>query len=277
MLIGCVQEYSGPKTTVTGMCRSCKPYFVRGSWHHPQTYYEYKEEGLASWYGPRFHDKKKASCERFDQHALNAAHKTLPLPTIVKVTNLENGKTIEVLVDDRGPFVYEGRIIDLSMGAAKAIGCYKNGLAKVRVESMVSESKALADYLSKHNIGKEHLKRTWLQIYEQEIKGNYLGKREVIVDEPHLERPQKKKKQQASVYSIAVKKEQKTYVINAKEDFLDKKSAERFAKKVQTKLPARVVSVKKKDGKPTWNVQAGPFTDESKIDAVRKQIKQLVK
>ncbi len=148
---------------------------MRGSWHHPQTFYDYSEEGLASWYGPRFHNKKKASSERFNQHAMNAAHRTLPLPTIVRVTNLENGRSAVLLVDDRGPYTYTGRIIDLSMGAAKALGFYQKGLARVHVESLVEDSKALSDYLAVHRMSKENLDRTWQEIYEKEIKGRYLG------------------------------------------------------------------------------------------------------
>lgn len=276
-LVSCSQ-YSGNQTPVTGVCRSCKPYYERGSWHHPQKFYEYSEEGLASWYGPRFHGKKKASGERFDQNDLNAAHRTLPLPTIVRVTNLENGKSIIVLVDDRGPYTYAGRIIDLSMGAAKAIGCYQNGLARVRVESMVEDSKALSDYLHKHRMSKERLKRTWLQIYEQEIKGNYLGTPQPIKDEPHLEQVAQKKplKEKAkNTAKVATKIDQKPYVINVKESFSNKASADAFAKKLQSKFPARVVPEKGAGGKQVWRVQAGPFTDESKTATIRKQIKQL--
>lgn len=269
---------TGNQTPVTGLCRSCKPYYVRGSWHHPQKFYEYSEEGLASWYGPRFHDKKKASCERFDQHSMNAAHRTLPLPTIVRVTNLENGKSVVVLVDDRGPYTYAGRIIDLSMGAAKAIGCYQKGLARVRVESMVEDSKALSDYLHKHRMGKEHLKRTWQQIYEQEIKGKYLGTPQPIKEEPHLEQVAQKKPLKAkatNAVKTAGKVDQKPYVINIKESFSNKASADAFAKKLQSKFPTRVVPEKGAGGKQVWRVQAGPFADESKTAAIRKQIKQL--
>ncbi|MES2608220.1 MAG: septal ring lytic transglycosylase RlpA family protein [Pseudomonadota bacterium] len=271
-------QYSGDQTEVTGLCRSCKPYYVRGSWHHPQKFYEYSEEGLASWYGPRFHDKKKASCERFDQHSMNAAHRTLPLPTIVRVTNLENGKSVVVLVDDRGPYTYAGRIIDLSMGAAKVIGCYQKGLARVRVESLVEDSKALSDYLHKHRMGKEHLKRTWQQIYEQEIKGKYLGTPQRIKEEPHLEPVVQKKPlkaKAAKITKVAAKSDQKPYVINVKESFSSKASADAFAKKLQSKIPTRVVSEKNANGKQSWRVQAGPFTDESKAPLIRKQIKQL--
>lgn len=275
-------QFSGNQTPVTGVCRSCKPYYERGSWHYPQKFYEYSEEGLASWYGPGFHGKKKASGERFDQHVMTAAHKTLPLPTIVRVTNLQNGKSTVVLVDDRGPYVYTGRIIDLSMGAAKAIGCYQNGLARVRVESLVEDSKALADYLHKHRMGKEHLKRTWLQIYEQEIKGKYLGKTYPIKEESYLgkvvqKKPVKSKTVNTAVNTVktAAKVKQKPYVINVKDSFSNKASADAFAKKLQSKFPARVVSEKGVGGRKTWRVQAGPFTDESKTAMIRKQIKQL--
>jgi rare lipoprotein A len=271
-------QYSGNQTPVTGVCRSCKPYYERGSWHHPQKFYEYSEEGLASWYGPRFHGKKKASGERFDQNDLNAAHRTLPLPTIVRVTNLENGKSVVVLVDDRGPYTYTGRIIDLSMGAAKAIGCYQNGLARVRVESMVEDSKALSDYLHKHRMSKERLKRTWLQIYEQEIKGKYLGTPQPIKDEPHLEQVAQKKQLKTKVANTAktaAKAHQKPYVINVKQSFSNKASADTFAKKLQSKFPTRVVPEKGAGGKQVWRVQAGPFTDESKTAMIRKQIKQM--
>ena len=164
----------GHKHPVTGICKSCKPYYVRGSWHYPQTHYHYDEIGLASWYGPGFHGKPKPYGELFNQHAMTAAHKTLPLPTIVLVTNLETGKTIKVLVDDRGPFVYEGRIIDLSMGSAKALGCYNKGIGKVRVQALVEESKALATYLTRYgSSGRDPSGRTWWDIYEQEIEGRH--------------------------------------------------------------------------------------------------------
>jgi rare lipoprotein A len=147
---------------------------VRGSWHYPQTYYEYDEEGLASWYGPGFHGKPKPYGEPFDQHALTAAHKTLPLPSIVKVTNLENGRSAIILIDDRGPFVYDGRIIDLSIASAKAVGSYTKGIARVHVQTLVSESKALAKHLARYGpSGRDPSGRTWRQVYDQDIAGKY--------------------------------------------------------------------------------------------------------
>lgn len=86
--------------------------------------------GKASWYGPGFHGKKTASGERFNQHALTAAHKTLPLGSHVKVTNLSNGHSVVVRINDRGPYAH-GRIIDLSKGAKNAIGM--GGVGKVSI------------------------------------------------------------------------------------------------------------------------------------------------
>jgi len=88
--------------------------------------------GVASWYGPKFHGRPTASGEVFDMHEISAAHRTLPLGSWVQVTNLENGRSIRVRVNDRGPFI-EGRIIDLSYAAARALGMVKQGLAWVTV------------------------------------------------------------------------------------------------------------------------------------------------
>jgi rare lipoprotein A len=96
--------------------------------------------GDASWYGPGFHGKKTASGEIYDQTKLTAAHKTLPLGSKARVTNLENGSTVEVQINDRGPFI-EGRIIDLSRAAAWALGFVEAGIVPVRVEIVESSSR----------------------------------------------------------------------------------------------------------------------------------------
>lgn len=90
-------------------------------------------QGVASYYGSKFHGRKTASGERFDKFALTAAHKTLPLGTMVRVTNLRNGESVEVKINDRGPHT-KGRIIDLSRGAAEEIGMVRAGTARVRLE-----------------------------------------------------------------------------------------------------------------------------------------------
>ena len=95
----------------------------------------YVERGVASWYGPRFHGNVTASGERFDMYALTAAHRTLPIPTDVEVTNLRNGRSIVVRINDRGPFV-DRRIIDLSYAAGQALGLVGAGTARVEVRAI---------------------------------------------------------------------------------------------------------------------------------------------
>ncbi len=110
---------------------SCAPY------HAGKKPISYRAKGEASWYGPGFHGRKTANGEKFSQNALTAAHKTLPLGTTVKVTNLENDKSVVVRINDRGPFV-KGRIIDLSKGAAKEIGLIGTGTAHVEVVALAA-------------------------------------------------------------------------------------------------------------------------------------------
>ncbi len=97
----------------------------------------YVERGIASWYGPGFHEASTSNGERYDMYAMTAAHKTLPLPTYVQVTNLKNGKSIVVRVNDRGPFK-DGRIIDLSYTAASKLDILRDGTAFVEVRALTS-------------------------------------------------------------------------------------------------------------------------------------------
>jgi rare lipoprotein A len=120
-----------------------RPYQVKGIWYYPQVDYDYRETGIASWYGPGFHGKQTANGERYDQMALTAAHRTLPMPSLVRVTNLDNGRSLVVRINDRGPFK-NGRIIDLSYRAAQLLDFVADGTAKVRVEILDSESRRLA-------------------------------------------------------------------------------------------------------------------------------------
>ena len=119
------------------------PYQIGGVWYYPKVDYGYNESGIASWYGPGFHGKLTANGGIYDQNALTAAHKTLPMPSLVRVTNLENGRSLRLTVNDRGPYV-NGRIIDLSRRAAQLLGLHRRGTAKVRVQIMAAESRALA-------------------------------------------------------------------------------------------------------------------------------------
>ncbi len=118
------------------------PYKIMGTWYYPQEDYNYSEVGEASWYGEDFHAKKTANGENFDMNTLTAAHRTLPLPSIVRVTNLENGRSLVLRVNDRGPYA-KNRIIDVSKRSAQLLGFQTKGTAKVRVEILEKESKEL--------------------------------------------------------------------------------------------------------------------------------------
>ncbi len=98
----------------------------------------YVERGQASWYGPGFHGRRTASGDRFDQNALTAAHRQLPLGTRVTVTNLENGRSVRVAINDRGPYV-DGRVLDLSRAAAHRLGMIGDGVVRVRIEATRQE------------------------------------------------------------------------------------------------------------------------------------------
>ncbi len=127
-----------------GMYKVGNTYSVNGQTYTPREDYEYDETGIASWYGDEFGGRRTANGEVFDPNELTAAHRTLPMPSLVRVTNLENGKSVVVRVNDRGPFA-SGRIIDLSRRAAQLLGFDNSGTAKVRVSVLEPESRALAE------------------------------------------------------------------------------------------------------------------------------------
>jgi rare lipoprotein A len=108
------------------------PYYVHGRWYRPAEQPHYDEKGLASWYGPESGGRRTADGEPFEPDRPSAAHTTLPIPCIVEVTNLENGRRLRLRVNDRGPFAGD-RILDVSREAAKELGFYTQGTARVRV------------------------------------------------------------------------------------------------------------------------------------------------
>jgi rare lipoprotein A len=116
-----------------GYYRVGAPYSIGGQTYVPAENPNYRAEGVASWYGPDFHGRETANGEIFDMDSLSAAHTTLPLPSYVRVTNISNGRSLIVRVNDRGPY-HSDRVIDVSVRAATVLGFYGSGLAPVRVE-----------------------------------------------------------------------------------------------------------------------------------------------
>ena len=135
LLTGCSEKYVTEVYNTPGASKGTeKVYSVNGKVYYPKKTVPigWTQEGIASWYGPNFHGKYTSNGEIYNMYALTAAHKTLPMNTIVKVTNLNNGKSVIVRINDRGPFV-KGRIIDLSYAAGAKIGLDKTGIAPVRL------------------------------------------------------------------------------------------------------------------------------------------------
>jgi rare lipoprotein A len=141
---GVPPQATTPSPTQQGAFKIGKPYQIEGTTYYPKESYDLVETGIASWYGPGFHGKKTASGERFDTGELTAAHRTLQMPSLVRVTNLDNGRSVIVRVNDRGPFA-RGRVIDVSERAASLLDFKMKGTAKVKLEVLPQESLRLAE------------------------------------------------------------------------------------------------------------------------------------
>ncbi len=137
LFYGCAQKnYNTEVYKMPGIKTPTKqPYSVNGNFYYPlnSVTIGWTQKGIASWYGPNFHGRYTSNGEVYNMYAFTAAHKTLPMNTIVKVTNLNNGRSVIVRINDRGPFV-KGRIIDLSYAAGKKIGLDVTGTAPVKIE-----------------------------------------------------------------------------------------------------------------------------------------------
>ena len=145
--VNAAKEATASSSHQQGIYKVGDPYQINGVWYHPAEDYNYDETGIASYYGGEtqgvnFHGRLTANGEVYDMNALTAAHRTLPMPCLVRVTNLENGRAIVLRVNYRGPYA-RGRIIDVSRRAAQLLGFYGSGTARVRVQILAQESRQL--------------------------------------------------------------------------------------------------------------------------------------
>jgi rare lipoprotein A len=197
LLSSCAKEKGDSQSIVSsntgGYYKVGKPYKIKGSWYYPQQNYTYDETGLASWYGQDFHDKLTANGEIFNKNELTAAHKTLPMPSLARVTNLENGRSIVVRINDRGPYV-GSRIIDLSQRAAQLLGFEGQGVAKVRVQVLADESRAIAEAMNNYGTEPQIIQASTskplqpsVETYEDEVLIN--DPIQKAVDAAEVERP----------------------------------------------------------------------------------------
>ena len=158
-LVGCGSsspepQLTGPRTRWQAGRPSYQvaPYEVNGVRYYPKVNYNYDETGTASWYGPGFDGKPTSDGEIYDMNQMTAAHKTLPLPSVVEVSNLQNGRAVRLRVNDRGPFV-EDRLIDVSRRAAQLLGFVNTGVAPVRVRILKEESIQVAQAAMRGEFG----------------------------------------------------------------------------------------------------------------------------
>jgi rare lipoprotein A len=144
MLAGCASL--DDCQTLSPQRATSRPYQIKGIWYYPQQHYELEETGVASYYGgvDGCHGLPTATGEAFDMYQLTAAHKVLPLPSVVLVTNLENGRMLKLKVNDRGPFK-NNRVLDVSVRAAKLLGFYEKGTAMVQIQALTEESLCLPE------------------------------------------------------------------------------------------------------------------------------------
>jgi rare lipoprotein A len=159
LLAGCASQprmgyYSGAGSAGVGhgTYRVGEPYKINGVWYYPAVDYNYDRTGIASWYGEEFDGRSTANGEIFDLNQLTAAHTTLPMPSIVEVTNLENGRLLQLRVNDRGPFV-DGRLIDVSRRAAQLLGFETRGTTPVRVRIVKDASIQVAEEAMRNSGG----------------------------------------------------------------------------------------------------------------------------
>jgi len=244
------------------------PYEANGQWYVPTPEPGYSETGTASWYGPTFHGQATASGEVFDQEALTAAHPTLPIPSLVQVTNLENGHEVIVRVNDRGPFVGE-RLIDLSRRSAEVLGFEQAGQAQVhvrylgpaprRVDSATAANAAApTPRVANRGQGPTSLLPTPLETAENDdLQGAPLG-------------PPRTAPAPAPAYAAA----SGGYVVQVGA-FSDLSNAHRVRDAVGAAGPVTVDVRRTAAGGELFRVRVGPWQSREEADAARRQLVSL--
>ena len=245
-------------STSKGTFKTGRTYRIKGRSYTPKETYDFTETGMASWYGPNFHGKKTANGEIYDQYALTAAHKTLQMPSIIKVTNLENGRTAVLRVNDRGPFS-KGRVLDVSKRGAEKLGFKHQGTARVRIELLKQESLEVA------RIAKGGRST---QGYEIALnQRGYKPKAAPKNDQP-IQLAKTSPRASATPPTPTTKPDQLFVQAGA---FSNPVRARAFAERVRVFGPSRI-SPKTIDGNQLYRVQIGPLNNQSEADLVMTKI-----
>ena len=239
-----------------------KKYSVGGKYYYPKKDLYYNKTGIASWYGPKFHGKLTANGEIYNQYALTAAHKTLPLPSAVKVTNLKNNKSIVLRINDRGPFVND-RIIDLSSKAADILDLKREGTGLVRVQ--ILKEKSL--YLEK--LAKQGSFPEIADLKETELPNITIPNKVSVKIKDAKNQKIISKKINYNLKNL--NKEYKIYIKLA--SFSSKKNAEIMKKKVSYIDKVKIYKIYKLN-KTLYQVKAGPFLSVEKVDQLHSLLLQ---
>jgi len=239
-----------------------KKYNVGGKYYYPKKDLYYNKTGIASWYGPKFHGKLTANGEIYNQYALTAAHKTLPLPSAVKVTNLKNNKSIMLRINDRGPFVND-RIIDLSSKAADILDLKREGTGLVRVQ--ILREKSL--YLEK--LAKQGSFPEINDLNETELPNITIPRKVAVKIKDTKNQKTVTKKINYNLKNL--NKEYKIYIKLA--SFSSKKNAEIMKKKVSYIDKVKIYKIYKLN-KTLYQVKAGPFLSVEKVDQLHSLLLQ---
>jgi rare lipoprotein A len=239
-----------------------KKYSVGGKYYYPKKDLYYNKTGIASWYGPKFHGKLTANGEIYNQYALTAAHKTLPLPSAVKVTNLKNNKSIVLRINDRGPFVND-RIIDLSSKAADILDLKREGTGLVRVQ--ILREKSL--YLEK--LAKQGSFPEINDLKETELPNITIPSKVAVKIKDTKNQKIVTKKINYNLKNL--NKEYKIYIKLA--SFSSKKNAEIMKKKVSYIDKVKIYKIYKLN-KTLYQVKAGPFLSVEKVDQLHSLLLQ---
>ena len=239
-----------------------KKYNVGGKYYYPKKNLYYNKTGIASWYGPKFHGKLTANGEIYNQYALTAAHKTLPLPSAVKVTNLKNNKSIVLRINDRGPFVND-RIIDLSSKAADILDLKREGTGLVRVQ--ILKEKSL--YLEK--LAKQGSFPEINDLKETELPNITIPSKVAVKIKDTKNQKIVTKKINYNLKNL--NKEYKIYIKLA--SFSSKKNAEIMKKKVSYIDKVKIYKIYKSN-KTLYQVKAGPFLSVEKVDQLHSLLLQ---
>lgn len=254
-----------------------KPYQIENTWYYPEENTSYVELGKASWYGPQFHGKLTANGGVFNQYEVTAAHRTLPIPSIVRVDNLENGKSLIVKVNDRGPYA-KGRIIDLSRRSAELLGTINRGVAQVRVTYLPKETEALYQQLGitraqrqKERIKVAELKRAHQKLYAPVVQG--IAVKPIEVTSQDIVQPTVTSTEEETVTTVTPAAIQTSDPISQAGVFIQagafghKKNAEALAQRLLT-FGAAMVSPLKMNEAILYRVRLGPFKNQLDAESV---------